>query len=126
MRIFAAAAAALFATIGVSAQTQNGAAEDRPPLGSTITVDALANLPSSQSLSSLIDVSIPEVVGDRIDSGGLSTGETGRLIQDKRFVGKESELADSAVRFQVCLPMPQVNALRRSAVRRALRSPAQR
>jgi len=32
-------------------------------------------------------------------------GWAGRLIQDKRFVGKGSELADLAVAAEVCLAM---------------------
>ena len=67
------------AALPSAAQAPATTAADRPPLGSTITVDALATLPSSASLYSLIDVSMPEVVGDRIDSGGLTTGESGRL-----------------------------------------------
>jgi hypothetical protein len=61
------------------AQSQAVGTADRPPLGSVITLDALAHLPSSSSLYSLIDASIPEVVGDRIDTGGLTTGDSGRL-----------------------------------------------
>jgi len=34
-----------------------------------------------------------------------SAGWAGRLIQDKRFVGKGSELADLAVAAEVCLAM---------------------
>ena len=49
------------------------------PLGSTLTVDAIGMLPSNGSLYSLLDSAIPEVVGDLVDSGGLTTGAAGRL-----------------------------------------------
>jgi hypothetical protein len=47
-----------------------------------------------------------------------SAGWAGRLIRDKRFIGKESELADLAVRVEVCLAALQVNALDAECVRR--------
>ena len=73
------AALAVLASATAYAQSQAVGTTDRPPLGSVLTVDALANLPSSSSLYSLIDASVPEVVGDRIDTGGLTTGDSGRL-----------------------------------------------
>jgi hypothetical protein len=52
---------------------------DPPPLGSHITVAPLADLPSSGDLFSVLDTAIPEVIADRIDSGGLTTGEPARI-----------------------------------------------
>ena len=52
---------------------------ERPPLGSSITVDALGTLPSSANLFSLLDTAIPDVIADRIDTGGLSAGEPARV-----------------------------------------------
>jgi len=45
--------------------------------------------------------------GRRWENGfySKSAGWAGRLIQDKRFVGKGSELADLAVAAEVCLAM---------------------
>ena len=53
--------------------------EERPPLGGSITVDALGFLPSAATLYSLLDTSIPDVIADRIDTGGLSAGEPARV-----------------------------------------------
>lgn len=52
---------------------------DRPPLGSHITVAPLGDLPSSADLFSLLDAAVPEVIADRIDTGGLSTGDPARI-----------------------------------------------
>ena len=51
----------------------------RPPLGSTLTVNALADLPSSGgNLFTLLDTVIPEVISDRVDSG-LNVGGASRI-----------------------------------------------
>jgi len=51
-----------------------------PPLGSTLTVDALADLPSSGgNLFTLLDTVIPELISDRVDSGGLNVGDSARI-----------------------------------------------
>src|SRR5262245_19252789 len=57
-----------------------------PPLGSTLTVDALADLPSSGgNLFTLLDTVIPEVITDRVDSGGLNVGGAARIgAQDRK------------------------------------------
>ena len=52
---------------------------DRPPLGSTITVDAFGTLPSSASVFTLIDTAVPDVIADRIENGGLTTGDAARV-----------------------------------------------
>jgi hypothetical protein len=53
--------------------------EERPPLGASITVDALGTLPSSANLFSLLDTVVPDVIADRIDTGGLSAGAAARV-----------------------------------------------
>ncbi len=52
---------------------------ERPPLGSSITVDALGLLPASDSLFAILDTVIPDVIADRIDTGGLSAGDPARV-----------------------------------------------
>lgn len=52
--------------------------ESRPPLGSSITVDALGALPASASVFTLMDTSIPDVITDRVDTGGIETGRPAR------------------------------------------------
>src|SRR5205823_7844800 len=54
-------------------------APERPPLGASITVDALGGLPSSANLFSLLDTAVPDVIADRIDTGGLSAGAAARV-----------------------------------------------
>src|ERR671931_2021531 len=71
------AAAFLFAAVAASARAQTPPA-DRPPLGSHVTTAPLADLPSSADLYSLLDAAVPEVIADRIDTGGLSTGDPAR------------------------------------------------
>jgi len=72
------AASALIAAslAGVSLHAQ---VAQRPPLGSTITVDALGMLPAAGNLFSILDTAIPDVIADRIDTGGLSAGEPARI-----------------------------------------------
>ena len=71
------ALAVTFAT-PVAAQTSPNS-PDPQPLGSTLTVDALSDLPSSASLYPLLDSALPEGIGDRLDTGGLTTGVAGRV-----------------------------------------------
>jgi TonB dependent receptor len=52
---------------------------ERPPLGSTLTADALRDLPSGGNLFTLLDTVIPEVITDRVDTGGLNTGTASRI-----------------------------------------------
>src|SRR5207248_10436972 len=52
---------------------------DRPPLGATITVQQLGTLPASANLFSLLDTAVPDVIADRIDTGGLSAGDPARV-----------------------------------------------
>ena len=62
----------------VAAQTTPDRIE-RPPLGSTLTVDALGDLPSGGNLFTLLDTVVPEVITDRVDTGGLTTGTASRI-----------------------------------------------
>jgi hypothetical protein len=55
------------------------ASQERPPLGASMTVDALGALPSSANLFSLLDTVVPDVIADRIDTGGLSAGAAARV-----------------------------------------------
>ena len=75
--------AALSAIAGLyllcTAAAAAGQTPDPPPLGSHVTVAPLADLPSSADLFSLLDATIPEAIADRIDTGGLSTGDPARI-----------------------------------------------
>src|SRR5262245_51352491 len=57
---------------------QPPSSQERPPLGSTFTVDALGELPASASVFTLLDTSIPDVITDRVDTGGVSAGQPAR------------------------------------------------
>jgi len=73
--------ALLFTLVSTAAGAQTSADGIRvPPLGSTLTADALADLPSSGgNLFTLLDTVIPEVISDRVDSGGLNIGGAARI-----------------------------------------------
>jgi hypothetical protein len=53
--------------------------EERPPLGAEITVDALAELPSSANVFALLDTIVPDVIADRIEAGGTAAGSPSRV-----------------------------------------------
>lgn len=72
-------ARALLALLVCSAVPAGAQPADRPPLGSSITIDALGLLPASDNLFSLLDTVVPDVIADRIDTGGLSAGEAARV-----------------------------------------------
>ncbi|HVH25449.1 MAG TPA: hypothetical protein VM818_01775 [Vicinamibacterales bacterium] len=48
---------------------------ERQPLGSVFTIDSLTDLPSGSSIFSLLDSSVPELISDRVDAGGLTIGD---------------------------------------------------
>jgi TonB-dependent receptor-like protein len=52
---------------------------ERPPLGATITTEALGWLPAAGNLFSILETAVPDVIADRIDTGGLSAGEAARV-----------------------------------------------
>ena len=60
------------------AQTAPSPSQERPPLGAWFTVDALGGLPTSASLVPLL-TTVPDVIGDRIDTGGLGAGSPARV-----------------------------------------------
>jgi hypothetical protein len=66
-------------TSTASTTSTTSAGIERPPLGSRLTAEALSDLPSGGNLLTLIDTVIPEVISDRVDTGGLSTGSAARL-----------------------------------------------
>src|SRR4051812_16625901 len=51
---------------------------ERPPLGASFTVEPLGALPVSASIFPLL-TSVAEVIGDRIDTGGISAGSPARV-----------------------------------------------
>ena len=65
------------AAIDARAQTQSSI-DDRPPLGAEITVGPLGDLPSSTNLFTLLDTIVPDVIADRIDTGGTAAGAPSR------------------------------------------------
>jgi len=71
----AIAAAILLWAPAARAQTTPAA---RAPLGSVITIGPLAMLPSTEDLVELAGAEIPEIIADRVDTGGLSTGDPAR------------------------------------------------
>src|SRR5438093_5818861 len=48
--------------------------EDRPPLGAEITVGPIGDLASSANLFGLLDTIVPDVIADRIETGGTAAG----------------------------------------------------
>jgi hypothetical protein len=76
-----AVTAILLRPVELGAQTPDSVSVpiDPPPLGSTITARALADLPANGSLLSLLDAMQADLIGDRVDTGGLSTGQPARM-----------------------------------------------
>ena len=74
----AALVPALMCAARVDAQTPSPARE-RPALGSTITVGALADLPTSENALSLLDGAQADLISDRLDTGGLTTADPARM-----------------------------------------------
>ena len=72
-----ALAAILLLPSSAAPQTVAGS-NDPPPLGSTATAMALADLPASGNLLSLLDSTLADLIGERVDTGGLSTGQAAR------------------------------------------------
>src|SRR5579862_7050807 len=69
----------VLSAVAAHAQTPSAPSKDRPPLGSALTVGPLAMLPSSEDLIALAGAEIPEIIADRVDTGGLSTGDPARI-----------------------------------------------
>jgi hypothetical protein len=53
--------------------------QDRPPLGAEITVGLIGDLPSSANLFALLDTIVPDVIADRIETGGTAAGSPSRV-----------------------------------------------
>jgi TonB dependent receptor len=68
-----------FASAAIHAQTAAATTRERPALGSTITVGALADLPASANALSLLDAAQADLISDRLDTGGLSTADPARM-----------------------------------------------
>jgi hypothetical protein len=60
------------------AQTAGPSSHERPPLGAWFTVEPLGGLPVTASIFPLL-TTVPDVIGDRIDTGGLSAGSPARM-----------------------------------------------
>ena len=61
------------------AGAQSLTAVEPPVLGSTLTGKVLADLPNAGNLFTLLDTVIPQIITDRVDTGGLSAGEAARI-----------------------------------------------
>jgi hypothetical protein len=68
-------AAALLPAGSVAAQS----GPERPTLGSTLTAPVLADLPTGTNLYSVFDTMPAEVISDRVDTGGLYSGQSARV-----------------------------------------------
>ncbi|MEP7306884.1 MAG: TonB-dependent receptor [Acidobacteriota bacterium] len=69
--------AAALTLAGPTAFAQN--APERPMLGSTFTAPVLADLPTGTNLYSVFDAIPAEVISDRVDTGGLYSGQAARV-----------------------------------------------
>jgi hypothetical protein len=49
------------------------------PLGVSFSAEALRDLPSGSTIFSLLDSSVPELISDRVDAGGLTVGQPARI-----------------------------------------------
>src|SRR5579872_176328 len=73
-----AAACFVCAWFGVDVEAQ-APPDPTPALTTSVPTDRLANLPSSSNFFSLFETMQPELISDRIDTGGWSTGEAARI-----------------------------------------------
>jgi len=63
-----------------AAQAQTGQPMREPqPIGYSFPRDLLSDLPSGSMIFSLLDTSIPELISDRVDAGGLTAGQPARF-----------------------------------------------
>ena len=53
--------------------------QSRPAQAGEFTADELGDLPAGNSLTALVDTAAPFVISDRIDGGGLATGDWARV-----------------------------------------------
>ena len=79
-RFYPGLAAVCAIAFAAPARAQTPAAfPERPPLGAEITVGALGDLPSSANLFALLDTIVPDVIADRIETGGTAAGAPSRV-----------------------------------------------
>ena len=71
-----AIAAMLVASAPLCAQVMPGVGSEAT---TTLPRSALEDLPSSGTLGGLLETTVPELISDRIDGGGLSVGRESRL-----------------------------------------------
>ena len=75
-----AALSATFAFYLLSSVPAAAQPPDAPvPLGVRLAASPLGDLPSTDNVYSVLDTAVPEVIADRIDTGGLSTGDPSRI-----------------------------------------------
>jgi hypothetical protein len=72
-------AVCVLAAAGAAGAQTPTAFRERPPLGAEITVGALGDLPSSANLFTLLDTIVPDVIADRIETGGTAAGSPSRV-----------------------------------------------
>lgn len=77
-RAFACAAILTWTSTAARGQSQTERLGS-PALEHSIPLEVLADLPSSDNLPSLLGAVLPEFIPDRLDTGGISTGEAARL-----------------------------------------------
>jgi hypothetical protein len=58
---------------------QSVATVARTSIDTTLTRAALDDLPSGGTVGGLLETTVPEIISDRIDGGGLSVGSAARL-----------------------------------------------
>jgi hypothetical protein len=76
-RFYLALAVAMSIPGAALAQTSpTPSTRERPPLGSSLTVDALGSLPAGPNLFTLLDTTGPDVISDRLETGVLGVGDT--------------------------------------------------
>ena len=75
-----AALSATFAFYLLSSVPAAAQPPDAPvPLGVRLAASPLGDLPSTDNVYSILDTAVPEVIADRIDTGGLSTGDPSHI-----------------------------------------------
>ena len=71
--------AVVFLGAGSPLGAQSVATVARTSIDTTLTRAALDDLPSGGTVGGLLETTVPEIISDRIDGGGLSVGGAARL-----------------------------------------------
>ena len=71
--------AVVFLGAGSPLGAQSVATVARTSIDTTLTRAALDDLPSGGTVGGLLETTVPEIISDRIDGGGLSVGSAARL-----------------------------------------------